>query len=520
MPRSDEDLSDELLALAGDGGKQQQRKKRTGSGSNKKRKHELDSDSEQDEPESEDSEEEPYYPLEGKFKDDEDREYLLSLPEIKREAILSARQEQMQKHLDTKALERMVKSQGAGVGAVSGDGDVYKAAKRKHTAPGSTKEKSRTLEALKEKRQAKESRRSKKARGSDSPPLKRQRSTTPSSSSEDEEGQYQPSPSKHDETSKESRVKDETITHEDLNKVRVTRDMLEKHCMATWFEDYVKGSWVRLLVGMDNGEPVHRICEVIDVSSENVEPYRVNNKFVDKLLELKHGASTKAFPMSKISCGAFTEREFDRIIKTLQFDKVKLPTKSKLEKKAEEIQKFESHKLTELEIAAMVNRQSQIRNKPTQSQVYFEKARLNQARVMASKQGDHAEVDRLTAAIAELDGKGNKSDEQTKLEAVARVNERNRRANMEGVRKAEIETAARRKKEAMAGAPVKVDLSARVRTIPKIRHDSRPGTPSQSNQQSAPQPPPTSEAIPAAPTSRSTVDKIAASVVLDLDDFI
>jgi RNA polymerase-associated protein RTF1 len=34
---------------------------------------------------------------------------------------------------------------------------------------------------------------------------------------------------------------DETITLEDLQKCQLTRDLLAKHCMAPWFEDYAKG---------------------------------------------------------------------------------------------------------------------------------------------------------------------------------------------------------------------------------------------------------------------------------------
>jgi RNA polymerase-associated protein RTF1 len=34
---------------------------------------------------------------------------------------------------------------------------------------------------------------------------------------------------------------DEPITLENLEKCRLTRDMLAKFCMAPWFEDYVKG---------------------------------------------------------------------------------------------------------------------------------------------------------------------------------------------------------------------------------------------------------------------------------------
>lgn len=79
--------------------------------------------------------------------------------------------------------------------------------------------------------------------------------------------------------SKGTVVDDQPVTVEDLNKVRLSRDMLAKYCMAPWFQDYVQGTtpysqvsidaepecldaWVRYLIGQENGAPVYRICEV------------------------------------------------------------------------------------------------------------------------------------------------------------------------------------------------------------------------------------------------------------------
>lgn len=35
---------------------------------------------------------------------------------------------------------------------------------------------------------------------------------------------------------------DEPVTVEDLNKARITRDMISKYCYAPWFEDLMKGT--------------------------------------------------------------------------------------------------------------------------------------------------------------------------------------------------------------------------------------------------------------------------------------
>src|ERR1700729_1826211 len=63
-------------------------------------------------------------------------------------------------------------------------------------------------------------------------------------SEDEEDGQI----SKYDEEQEKGRKRygtpepdEEPVALEDLNKCRLTRTLLAKHCMAPWFEDYVKG---------------------------------------------------------------------------------------------------------------------------------------------------------------------------------------------------------------------------------------------------------------------------------------
>jgi RNA polymerase-associated protein RTF1 len=43
---------------------------------------------------------------------------------------------------------------------------------------------------------------------------------------------------------------DEPITIEDLEKCRLSRDMLVKFCMAPWFDEYVKGMLASVLCSL------------------------------------------------------------------------------------------------------------------------------------------------------------------------------------------------------------------------------------------------------------------------------
>ncbi|KAG9028903.1 hypothetical protein FRB95_005901 [Tulasnella sp. JGI-2019a] len=544
-----DEFDDELLALVQPDKRDHHghghHRKRTASGSNKtsnkRRKQEMTSGDDSDMEESDTD----GYPLEGKYKDEEDRERLLSMPEVEREKILTQRKEELQEDIERKKLEKMVKSQAnaGGANGAAGYNSVSKAAKRKHTTIGSTKEKSRMLEALKQKRQAKESRRATRDHDSESPEprRRRQRSDSPSSGSEDEEGQV-PRKGSDDNSLDGVQLKlaPDVLTLDDLNKARITRDMLENQCFSSHFEDFVKGAWVRLVVGMDGSEMVYRICEVIDIASDLVEPYELNKKMVNQVLELRHGSQTRAFPMSKLSCGPFTQREFDRLIRTFEAEKLKPPTKSKVEKKAEAIRTIESRIRTDAEVSLMLQRAKDVRNKRTAAEMFAAKSSLNTERMLALKKNDRAEVARLNALIekleAEMNGRpaplpnGSAQDGQQAqqppvapkpVDALTRVNERNRKANLEQMRKAGMDMIARRK-QAMMGGPVVEDLSARVKTVVRTKFDSRPGTPGFGANSAASSPQPaavnvtaTATAAPVNSSQGSKIDVLANSVVID-----
>ncbi|KDQ56696.1 hypothetical protein JAAARDRAFT_157870 [Jaapia argillacea MUCL 33604] len=378
---SDSDFSDELLELAGatdkpsgHGGttaeKKRKRRQQSSSSKPKRRKPDVESDSDDNGPESEEEDESGNvnpYPLEGKYVDEADRARLNQMSEVEREGIISQRLEEMQRIQDKRNLDQMLKAQksgGGGGGGGDGGGGVSKSAKRAHPVRGATKEKTRKLDELRAKRKAKDER--KRTKGS--PKNGRDRSSSPmdmeTSDEEEEEGMI----SKQDEEEERERrllakytgtgankgdVDDEegnaVATIEDLEKVRLSRDLLAKHYLAPWFEDYVKGAWVRYLIGQDKeGRPTYRICEIQNLAADLVKPYKINDQTVNQHFELKHGGSVKDFPMDKTSNAKFDPREYDRIVRVYEAEKLKLPTKRQITKKVELMAKLVAQPMTEV----------------------------------------------------------------------------------------------------------------------------------------------------------------------------
>ncbi|KAJ3564397.1 hypothetical protein NP233_g8321 [Leucocoprinus birnbaumii] len=491
------DLDDELLALAGAGDKK--RKKSHSSKSNKRRKEDED---EQESVESEMEDEDPY-PLEGKYKDEEDRQQLLQMSEIEREDILAQRLEEKQQLLDKRLLSQMVQQQRGG----GGEESVAKAAKRQHTARGATKEKTSKLAELKAKRKAKDER-----KRNSSP--KRDRSSSPMdmeiSDGESEDGQITKFEQEEEKVgrifNKPPSVESEPITMEDLEKCRITRDYLVKHSLAPWFEDYVKGAWVRYLIGNDQ-ENRPELTGSKDPAADFVKPYKIDDKVMNQALELKLSKSVRVYPMDKVSNGKFTLQEFNFWKATLATDDMKLPTKRDIEHKVAQMNKLSTQPVTESDINAMLARKSQLQSGKPSGMVTVERSRLNAARTLALRRNDIDEVAQIDAQLAALGVPAKPRHSEEAADLLAKVNERNRKANMEAVRKAEIAEAERKRRErklAAAGTPVPIhDPSARLKTVPRLFNSatpttSRPGTPG-----GTPQPSQSVSASPLPPSALS-----------------
>ncbi|KAJ4490436.1 hypothetical protein J3R30DRAFT_3421818 [Lentinula aciculospora] len=567
------DFDDELLELVeADSSKERKRKrsnssKAKGSHSSKRRKADVSDD----EPESEEEEDDPY-PLDGKYVDEADMRRLLQLPEVEREDIIATRMEERQKILDKKALALMVKEQRerdrVGDSNVGTTG-VAKAAKRQHTARGATKEKSNKLDELKAKRKAKDEKSKNRAY---SP--KRERSSSPmdmetSSSDEDEDGVITKDEQEEERANRlmnggvSSAPKNEIpATLEDLERCRLSRYSLLKHFLAPWFPQYIKGMWVRYLIGGEGKEPVYRICQVDHLVEEPVKPYRIEEKWFDRQAELVHGQARRKFNLDQISNSRFTEvfthinhfsssldltknhlqKEFDRLQKTFLQEHVPLPTKSSIEFKAAEMARFTSQRLTESDLNSMLQKARALTSQRPPGWTTLERSRLNQARTLAQRRQDHAEVAELDAQIAEFDARygnaatnGNPSGNQNEngrsssgSDVLMKLSEKNRKANAEAVRRAEQQEAERKRRErklAMSGSGTvtPVDPSARLKTVPRMLiartptpGPSRPGTPAVST-------PPKEATLTASPLAKSNGPSFEATVIasleVDLGDF-
>jgi len=123
---------------------------------------------------------------------------------------------------------------------------------------------------------------------------------------------------------------------------------------------------VRYCIGINNGQSVYRICEIVDLV-DTAKVYKVDEQNFNQNFVLRHGNSSKEWPMDRTSNSSFeavrpslsgtctdiylwVQGEFEWLTKSAERDKVKLPTKKELNKKADDMTKLSTAIITEVHL--------------------------------------------------------------------------------------------------------------------------------------------------------------------------
>ncbi|TIA91459.1 hypothetical protein E3P99_01051 [Wallemia hederae] len=336
------------------------------------------------------------YPLEGKYKNSADRandkayqSRLMDLDELEREDILASRQEEMQKYKDSLNINRLFSAAQAG-----GDDSVASAAKRAHKQTGTTTEKKSKLEELKSKREAKTKKRSRRDDDDDDDDDYGGQSRSVHSDSDQDDGQ----------ASKSDAEDNRPLDTGDIHKASISRTMLVDFCYAPFFEDFVKGTFVRYLLGQRDGKPDYRLCEVTGLGDSLVRPYAIEgNTMTNQQLLLRQGKSSKACNMDRVSNTRCTDREFDRFIAHAKDERAKVPTRKAVERVRLQIEDTRKRHWTETDINYKLQKKAAIVGGAKKKSVALEKAELQQRLQLAKARRDDKEADELIQQLASMD---------------------------------------------------------------------------------------------------------------------
>ncbi|BGO91299.1 hypothetical protein NBRC10512_007036 [Rhodotorula toruloides] len=427
------------------------------------------------------------YPVEGIYRDEAERRRVAGLTELEREDFIATRKEEILEADNRRMIAEMASRSSGKKKVVAKDEDeddedddqdeeVYTArGTRSRKTTGASKTKSDGFEKLKKSRTEKGKKKAKKDDSDDEYEEGGSKSRHRSPDSDDESGSDMEQSDDDDRGAKKKgkgkKAPAPVAELADLLQIQVTRTKLAEMCRAPWFEEWIKGAFVRYSLGQDQrtGQVRYSLCQVVGVEPAE-RSYRFEGVQTDLWLRLKHGKSERLFGMEAVSNSPIISHEWVRWTKQCEADKVPATTPVQAKKIKEQLAKRTSYTLTEEDLAA------ELAKKNKQPGGAAARVRLKMQRDHAMQNGDIEKAAELSAQLAELEGPAAGDIDLTK-----RINDRNRAANREEVKRAEARSQEERRKISEAlqrgDTSVKVDPSARVKTMPRLNYDSRPQTP-------------------------------------------
>ncbi|KAJ0170432.1 hypothetical protein K1T71_013803 [Dendrolimus kikuchii] len=227
-------------------------------------------------------------------------------------------------------------------------------------------------------------------------------------------------------------------TREQMNKIRLSRFKLERLVHLPFFSSVVQGCFVRIGIGNNNGNPVYRVAEIIDVY-ETAKIYNLGNTRTNKGLKLRHGTQDRVFRLEFVSNQEFTDSEFQKWHKAIKDANKKPPTMEFVRSKITEVKDALMYEFKEEDIEKIVAEKEKFRSHPTN--YAMKKTHLMKERDVAQLRGDEEMVMDLNIKIQELEDRANQLDKTrtSSIQSISYINNRNRKLNVESAEKAIME---------------------------------------------------------------------------------
>lgn len=244
-------------------------------------------------------------------------------------------------------------------------------------------------------------------------------------------------PKKKNASSLKSMSSIEVIDLAMANELRIPRNALARWMFHPEFDELCRGCLLRLSIN-SKGEQVYRVVEVKKVVKYH-RNYKVNDVITNKAAIMKYGKNEKTFTFDIISNSEFTSAEFERWIGTLKEEAQPIISKKVADGRIKAWRALESTPLSDEIISAMVAAKREIGAAPRN--YLAEKTMLSHLRDEAVAAGNQEEVDRIDEELAQINREHSTQTQKTandsRLEAFAELNRRNRMLNVAAAREAE-----------------------------------------------------------------------------------
>lgn len=229
-------------------------------------------------------------------------------------------------------------------------------------------------------------------------------------------------------------------TKEELSKIRISRFKLEKWVHAPFFAKTISGCFVRIGIGTNDGRPVYRVAEVIDVV-ETAKVYQLGSTRTNKGLRLKHGLQDRVFRLEFVSNSEFSDSEFFKWKETLSIENIPLPTLDDIERKLKDIQVAVNYQYKEADVENIVKEKERFKKNP--HNYAMKKTELLKKKEVAEQNNRVEEVLRWTQELQRIELRAEELDKKRTctISGITYINVRNRRQNIIEAEKAILEAA-------------------------------------------------------------------------------
>ncbi|KAI0464186.1 hypothetical protein LJB42_001789 [Komagataella kurtzmanii] len=431
MSDKEQDLDEDLLALAGAGSDSESNSAYSPEQEVSRKSKKIVNDSEDENNESDGEQLLNPYPLEDKFKDEADRARLLGLSEMEREAILYERSQEVIKLKEKHLLSLRAKQS-----------QLEKTARE-----GPKSSKTNKLSELKKQREQK-SKRQRSDEYSDEEDDYRYEEVGDNDDIEMSDNYIDEDDAVFVEPKKSSRSQElsKPATLSDINKIIFGRTAMSKYWYYPEFDDVVKGMYLRLNTGSGgNGFSFYKVVEVLGSQRIQGSAYGLNSKENNCDMYLK-----VAFPNQKemvrplfvFSDSPITHPEFDLFLGELDAEGLSVMDLRDVDYKYHQLKEMSSRSLSNDEVNSIVKMKQSLSSN-TGFNTVLKKAQLQEELEEARDAHDHERVARIEAELKSI---GAESVVASKASSsMLKIDQRNKKLNNRFIRKAEMAAVEKRK---------------------------------------------------------------------------
>jgi len=196
-----------------------------------------------------------------------------------------------------------------------------------------------------------------------------------------------------------------------------------------WFQNTVKGCYVRVNIGTGDTKSCYRIAEIVEVvESSKVYPLDPGDggprSQTNKALKLRIGDKTRDFRLLFISNSEWTDTEFEYWKKMMAQYNMPLPNHAHVQDKEKKIDLAKQHVITDKEIEDMVKEKAKYRSAPVNFAT--KKTTLLKLRDAAETEGNLDKVATIQKELEDLEERANmlNRERQKDISGITYINDR------------------------------------------------------------------------------------------------